>query len=285
MNRRPAYGLSASAKRTLVTLLLMAVTLIELYPVFSIVSNSFKRLPDFFRSPIRLPRELYFGNYAVAFDKLNYFRALFNTSLILVCSMVLIIVAGSMAAFVIARRPGKWSHVVYLFFVFGIVLPTFTMLVPQIKLIGDLGLKNNYVSLILLYGAMGMPMSLFLYTGFFGSVPKELEEAAKIDGAGLVRTYLFIFMPLAVATTTTLVMLQSIGIWNDFVLPDLLMTQPEYKTLMPALNGFYGRMLGQGTRWDYIYAAIVLCILPMVLIFVVANRYLIKGVVEGAIKG
>lgn len=275
----------AAVRGGIVTFVLMLLTAAELYPIFSIVANSFKRLPDFFRSPIELPRRLYFGNYVVAFDKLHYFRSLLNTSIILVFSMLVLILAGSMAAFIIARRPGRWSHLVYLFFVFGIVLPTFTMLVPQIKLIGDLGLKNNYISLILLYGAMGMPMSLFLYTGFFGSIPRELEEAAKMDGSGLFQTYLRIFMPLAAATTTTLVMLQSIGIWNDFVLPDLIMTQPEYKTLMPALNGFYGRMLGQGTRWDYIYAAIVLCILPMIFIFFMANRYLIRGVVEGAIKG
>lgn len=276
---------SKKNKKSLVTLSMVAVIIIMIFPFYIISTNSFKSLRQFYDSPITFPKDFFLGNYQYVISNLNYFSSLFNNLVVLIGSLVMIILFGSLAGFIIARRPSKLKKFIYMFFVFGITLPTFTMLIPQVKLIGDLGLKNNYLGLILLYVASGMPMSLFLYTGFFSSVPADMEDAAKIDGCSLAKMYLRIYFPISTATSATLIMLQSIAIWNDYVLPDMIMTKERLKTLMPALQTFYGRMLGQGTRWDYIYAFVVLCIIPVIILYCFVNKYLIRGVIEGAFKG
>lgn len=159
------------------------------------------------------------------------------------------------------------------------------MLIPQVKLINDLGLKNNYLGLVFLYCAGGMPTALFLFTGFFSSMPKEVEDAARIDGCNMAQMYWHIHLPLSKSTAATVILLQTIAIWNDTVMPDLIMTNDKMKTLMPALQTFYGRMLGQGTRWEYIYAFVVLCIIPLVLLYAIVSKRLIQGVIDGALKG
>ena len=175
-------------------------------------------------------------------------------------------------------------RILYSYVVLGITLPTYTMLLPQLKLIVGMGLKNTYIGIILYYVASGMPMAIFLFNGFFSTAPKDLEEAAKLDGCSLYRAFFQIFFPLSVATIATLVLIQSISIWNDTTMPVLLL-QAKKRTLMPTLQNFYGRMMGQGTRWERIYADAVLCMLPMIVLFFASNRFLIQGVSEGALKG
>lgn len=269
----------------LVSLLMVLVAIAMVFPFYIIGVNSFKDLRQFYESPIFLPSTLYLVNYEHVLGSLNYFQGLLNNVIVLGSTLGITILFGSMAAYVIARRPSRLKHFVYLFFILGITLPTFTMLIPQVKLIGSLGLKNNFLGLILLYTSMGMPIALFLYHGFFGSVPSSLEEAAKIDGASLSRIYRVIFFPLSGPTTASLTLLLTISVWNDYVLPDMIMTLDQFKTLMPSLQSFYGRMLGQGTRWDYIYAFIVLCILPIIVLFYLTSRHIIRGVIDGALKG
>lgn len=272
-------------KKYIVSFAMLLLAVLMVFPFYIVFVNSFKNLREFYDSPIRIPENWYLGNYNYVIGKLDYFGNLLNNVIVLFCSLLFIILFGALAGFVIARRPGRLKKCLYSFFVLGITLPTFTMLIPQVRLIGQLGLKNNYLGLILLYVAGGMPMSLFLYTGFFSSVPQDLEEAAKIDGCSFARLFRSIFFPISTATSATLIMLQSISIWNDYVLPDMVMTKEQFKTLMPALQTFYGRMLGQGTRWDYIYAFVVLCIIPVIILYCFVNKYLIRGVIEGALKG
>lgn len=272
-------------KKSIVTLFMCLLIVIMVFPFYIIFTNSFKTLRQFYESPITLPKELFLGNYQYVVENLPYFRGLLNNFIVLIGSLILIIAFGSMAGFIIARRPSRVKKALYSFFVLGITLPTFTMLIPQVKLIGDLGLKNNYLALVLLYCASGIPTSLFLFTGFFSSVPADFEDAAKIDGCSLGKMYTKIYFPISKATCSTVIMLQTIGIWNDTVMPDLIMTNDKFKTLMPSLQTFYGRMLGQGTRWDYIYAFVVLCVIPIIIMYAIVNKYLIQGVIEGALKG
>ena len=158
-------------------------------------------------------------------------------------------------------------------------------MIPQISLINKLGLENTRIGLVLLYIAGGMPMGIFLFNGFFGSAPNELEDAAKIDGCSYYRLFFNVYFPLSIATAATLVLVQSIAIWNDTTMPAMLISDASKRTLMPELNTFYGRMLGQGTRWERIYAFASLCMAPMIILFFCVNKYLIRGVSEGAIKG
>lgn len=256
-----------------------------IYPIFLIIMNSLKKIDEFFLSPISLPSVITFKNYVYAISKINYLSGAFNTLVIMAVSLVVLIISGSMAGYPLARRPSKGKDRIYLYFLVGMVIPTFTMLVPVVLMIKNMGLMNNYIGPILVYGGMGMPLAVFLYTGFYKSVPKEIEEAAFMDGCTMFKAYYKIYLPLTKPVTASFIILQSIGIWNDFVIPDLLMTTRSMKTLMPSLFALYGRMLGQGTRWDYLYAAIVMAMAPMIIVFLAANKNFIKGMTEGALKG
>lgn len=271
--------------KRLITLLMAAIIVIMLFPLFLIVNNSFKGLRPFLKNPLALPNPFIIDNYKYVFQKVNYFRLLLNNIVVIAGSLVLIVLFGGMAGFTIARRPSKLKKAIYIYIILGITLPVYTMLYPQIKLINDLNLDNNYLGLILLYTASGMSMSIFLYNGFYSGASKELEESAKIDGASFVRTYFQIYFPLSLATTSTLVLLQSISMWNDTTLPALVMVDSSFRTLMTELNTFFGAMVARGTRWERVYAFSALCMLPMVLLFSFVNKFLISGVAEGALKG
>lgn len=271
-------------KKFLVSACMVPVMVIMVFPLYLLVINSFKTLREFFTNPLAFPKSFYLENFKYVLEKQNYFKLLGNNAIILIGSMVLLVVVAAMAGFVLGRSRAKIMKLLYSYVVLGITLPTYTMLIPQVKLIVGLGLKNTYVGMILYYVASGMPMAIFLFNGFFSSAPRDLEEAAKLDGCSLYRTFFQIFFPLSIATIATLVLIQSIGVWNDTTMPVLLL-RAEKRTLMPTLQAFYGRMMGQGTRWERIYADAVLCMLPMIVLFFASNKYLIQGVSEGALKG
>ena len=272
-------------KKSIVTICFIPVIIVMAFPLYMLVINSFKTLREFYANPLALPNSFkYIDNFKYVLEKQDYFKLLGNNVIILGGALLLLVFTGAMAGFVLGRSRSKVMRILYSVVVLGITLPTYKMLIPQVKIIVALHLKNTYTGMILYYVASGMPMAIFLFNGFFSSAPRDLEEAAKLDGCSLYRTFFQIFFPLSVATIATLVLIQSIGIWNDTTMPVLLLRR-EKRTLMPTLQDFYGRMMGQGTRWERIYADAVLCMIPMILVFFLSNRYLIKGVSEGALKG
>ncbi|MBP5307938.1 MAG: carbohydrate ABC transporter permease [Clostridia bacterium] len=271
-------------KKSAVTLLMIPVIVIMVFPLYLLVTNSFKTIREFYANPLSLPSKLYLDNFKYVLEKQKYFSLLLNNVIIVFGSIALLVLFGAMAGYVLGRSRGRVMRILYSYVVLGITLPTYTMLLPQLKLIVVMGLKNTYIGIILYYVASGMPMAIFLFNGFFSTAPKDLEEAAKLDGCSLYRAFFQIFFPLSVATIATLVLIQSISIWNDTTMPVLLL-QAKKRTLMPTLQNFYGRMMGQGTRWERIYADAVLCMLPMIVLFFASNRFLIQGVSEGALKG
>lgn len=271
-------------KKSLTTLCMVPIIVIMVFPLYLLVINAFKTLREFFANPLAFPKSFYLENFKYVLEQQEYFKLLGNNAIILIGSMTLLVLVASMAGFVLGRSKAKIMKFLYSYVVLGITLPTFTMLIPQVKLIVAMGLKNTYIGMILYYVASGLPMAIFLFNGFFSGAPRDLEEAAKLDGCSLYRTFFQIFFPLSVATIATLVLIQSIAVWNDTTMPVLLLRAGK-RTLMPTLQSFYGRMMGQGTRWERIYADAVLCMLPMVLIFFASNKYLIQGVSEGALKG
>lgn len=270
----------------LVTIFCLCVALIMLFPMYMVYINSFKSFFQFIVDPLALPDPWTLKNYEYAVQSFNYIRLLLNNIIYEVVSLFLIVLFGSMAGYTIARRPSRLKRIIYGYIVMGITLPMYTALYPQIKLVNDLGLMNSYLGVIVLYVAGGMPMSIFLFNGHFGSASSELEDAAKIDGASYYRQFFSIFFPLSIATCATLVLLQAVSIWNDTTYTPLVISSDSEKwTLMTQLNTAMGRMLGQGTRWERLYAIASLCMLPMIALFFVVNRYLIQGVAEGAVKG
>lgn len=270
----------------LITLFCLCTALIMLFPMYMIYINSFKKFFQFIVDPLALPDPWTLMNYQYAVESFNYFQLLLNNVIFEVVSLFFIVLLGAMAGYTIARRPSRIKRLIYIYIVMGITLPTYTALYPQIKLISDLGLTNQYAGVIVLYVAGGMPMSIFLFNGHFGGASSELEDAAKIDGCSYYRQFFSIFFPLSIATCATLILVQAVSIWNDTTYTPLVISKNAEKwSLMTQLNAAMGRMLGQGTRWERLYAIAALCMLPMIGLFFLVNKFLIRGVAEGAVKG
>lgn len=284
--------MGASNKKTkeiinkyLINTILIIIALVEAYPIFLIVINSFKNTKQFISNPLGIPTTISFDNMLNAMGRMNYFNALKNNMIILALSLTTIVFLASLAAFPIAKRPSKAKNIIYSYFLSGMVLPSFTALVPIILLMRNLKLINTYPSAVIVYTAGAMPFAIMLYTAFFKSIPRELEDAALIDGANMFQAYLKIYMPLLKSATVTIVVLQSVGIWNDFLMPYLLFTKDKMRTLIPALYNFYSNQLGQGVHWELIFPAMLVTILPLVITFLIANKSFINGMIEGSVKG
>lgn len=270
----------------LITLFCLCMAVFMLFPMYMIYINSFKNFFQFIIDPLSLPKPWTLKNYEYAVESFNYFRLLLNNLVFESISLFFIVLLGAMAGYTIARRPSRFKRIIYIYIVMGITLPTYTALYPQIRLISDLGLTDTYAGVIVLYVAAGMPMSIFLFNGHFGGASSELEDAAKIDGCSYYRQFFSIFFPLSIATCATLVLVQAVSIWNDTTFTPLVISKDSAKwSLMTQLNTAMGRMIGQGTRWERLYAIAALCMLPMIVLFFFVNRFLIQGVAEGAVKG
>ena len=276
---------SEKVKKSLVTCSMLIPIFAMLFPLYMLLNNSFKTLRAMTLNALAPAIPPTLNNYIIVLDRVEYLRRILNNFIIVIPSLTLIILLGAMAGFVVARRRSRVTKFIHTYIILGIALPSVVMIYPQIRLIHSLGLMNNYLGMILIFVGSGISMSLFMFNGFFGGAPKELEESAKIDGASFYTTFFKIYFPLSTPTAATVILIQSIGIWNDEQLSNLLMAKTEQRMLLTSLQEFYGAMVGRGIRWEQIYTYAAMCILPMIVMFFIVNRYLISGISEGALKG
>ncbi|MFC5404372.1 carbohydrate ABC transporter permease [Cohnella soli] len=276
-----------SAKRkghgsALLEILLLLAALLFLFPIFYLVLTSVKA-PSLFYQPLAMPDSFYWGHYAKAFDKVNVWRGFFNTFAISAGSIGLIILVSSMAGYVIARIPRKFFQFLFYFFISGMVIPLQTGMIPIFKMGVALHLIDTRSFLILLYAAGALPMATFMYTGFTKSVPREIEESAAIDGYGRFRSFWLIIFPLMLPATGTLIMLNIYGIWNDLFGPLLYLKDPAKMTLMAQVVQFKAN--NQSIDYGPIFALCVMATLPLIVLFFFTQKYMMKGLVIGAVKG
>jgi raffinose/stachyose/melibiose transport system permease protein len=259
-------------------LTLLALAVIWWVPFYFLVVVSLKPTEEIFVTPTSFPDELAFGNYPDAWNEAGLGRALVNSMVITGGSVIALIALGSLAAYAIARRPGKLSGALYLLFVLGIILPFQLGLVPTYVVLREVGLVGTYAGMILLYTGIWMPMSVFLYTGFLRALPKEYEEAAQVDGATLLRTFRRVVFPLLRPVTGTVAILTGLIIWNDFFLSLIFLSGTPNTPLPVRVYGFVGEF---ASRWNLIFAAVAVSIVPVFLFFLFAQRQLIRGFTGG----
>jgi raffinose/stachyose/melibiose transport system permease protein len=245
------------------------------------VLGSLRDAPDIIASPLALPTDPDVDSYEAAWNGGNptsLGRGLWNSVIITGGSVILLIALGSIAAYAIARRPGKMSAALYGAFVLGIILPTQLGVVPTYVALRHLGLLGSYLGMILLYVGLLMPLAVFLYTGFVFALPKEYEEAAQVDRAGLVRTFVRVVFPLLGPVTGTVAILTGLIIWNDFFNPLIFLSGTDKSTMPVALYSLVGELFSQ---WDQIFAAVIISILPVLVFFLFVQRQLIRGFTGG----
>jgi raffinose/stachyose/melibiose transport system permease protein len=258
--------------------------LLTLSPLWILLVNSFKPQTRIVDNPIAPPVQLDFQYISNALGQLQFLKSIGFTLLITFFAVVLIVLLSSMTAWILVRSKLKIAGFIFMAFVAAMLIPFQAIMYPLIQLFDAIGLKN-LGGLILMYGGFGLSMSMFLYHGFVKSVPLEVEEAAFIDGAHIVQMFFLIVMPLLKSITVTVIIINAMWIWNDYLLPFLVIGNSENKTLVLSL--YFAQILaGQyGNPWQLIFPAVLVTITPIVVVFLFLQKFIVKGISAGAVKG
>lgn len=264
-------------------LLLIGCAVLYIYPVFLMFSNSFKSFKEVLTNVIALPSRLETANYAYVIEKMNYVRLFFNNVVITAVGIAGIVFFASLTAYILARRTTKFTRFAYMFCIIPMLVPFQTIMITLVKVMKTLHLSDSLLGLGFQYWGFGIPMAVFIYMGFIRTIPRAIDESAVIDGATTFGTYARIMFPLLKPVTATVMVLDVMWIWNDFLLPMLMVnSSPDTKTLTLAAYTFVGQY---NTQWQYAMTAMVLALLPSILFFIFMQKHIIKGVVAGAVKG
>ena len=252
-------------------------------PLLIVVGYSFKTARELYLgSPLSLPGSLHWANYANALYRLNMGTSFLNTLFYTGVSVLVLAVFAGAASWAIARNRGRFFRFSYLYFIVGILIPYQALFLP-IYIIGfSLHLTDTAYGVILMYVATGMSFGVFLMTSFMSTVPVELEEAARVDGCSLYRTFFSIVVPLLRPAMATLVIMESFLIWNDYLMASLYVSTGRLRTLTVAIQSLFSQ---QTNDYTSAMAAIVISVLPIATLFVALQRYFIKGMTVGALKG
>ena len=274
------------AKRASRATLYVVLTIIALYtlsPLAFLLINSFKTQPEIVSAPLALPSSWDFGHLTGAAEQINFWKALAITALVTLTSVALLVVVSSLSAWLMVRNHTRFSNVLLLMFTAAMLVPFQAVMYPLISLMENLQLKN-LLGLIIMYGGFGLSLSVFLYHGFIKSVPRSVEEAAVIDGCNILQLFFRVVFPLLKSTTVTVIILNAMWIWNDYLLPFLVIGNSDFKTL--TLEIYYAKMLaGQyGNPWVLIFPAVLVSIIPSIIVFLSLQKYFVKGVSDGAVK-
>lgn len=274
-------------KNGVLTLLFSIISVIYVWPIFVVLINSFKSRSGISADPFLLPNtENFVGlkNYitGMTFGNYPFYKSVFFSFVITILSVGLILLCTSMCAWFIARVQTLWTRVLYLLFVFSMIVP-FQMVMYTLSKTADTLKLNTPLTIPIIYLGFGAGLAVFMFVGFAKSMPQEIEEAASIDGCGVLRTYFGVVMPILRPTMVSVGILQTMWIWNDYLLPYLVLDLGEYKTIpihIQYLNGSYGQ-----SDIGAIMALILLSILPIIIFYFTAQKYIIRGVMAGAVKG
>lgn len=258
--------------------LMILLAILWMIPFVFLVMVAVKPDIEALQSPLSFPDELHLANFSTAWNDASLDRSLVNSLLITGGSVIALIAIGSICAYVIARRPGRMSTALYFLFVLAIILPFQLGLVPTYAVMRDFGLVGSYIGIILLYTGIWMPFAVFLYTGFVMALPKEYEEASRVDGASSLRTFRKVVFPLLRPVTGTVAIFTGLIIWNDFFLSLIYLNGTDKTPLPVAVYTFVGAF---ASRWNLIFAAVIVSLLPILIFFLFAQRQLIRGFTGG----
>ncbi len=264
-------------------LAVVIVAAVFLLPLLIVVGYSFKTTRELYLgSPLSLPQSLNWENYANALYRLNMGTSFLNTLFYTGVSVLILAVFAGAASWAIARNRGRFFKFSYIYFIIGILIPYQALFLP-IYIIGySLHLTNTAYGVILMYVATGMSFGVFLMTSFMSTVPVELEEAARVDGSSLYRTFFSIVIPLLRPAMATLIIMESFLIWNDYLMASLYVSTGRLRTLTVAIQSLFSQ---QTNDYTSAMSAIVISVLPIATLFVALQRYFIKGMTVGALKG
>lgn len=248
------------------------------YPMLYVIINSFRESSEITRNPTGFPNSFYFGNYIKAWNEMEFPKVFLNTFIITVTGVGGIIISSAMCAYMLARTNTKLSWILYSIFSFALVIPFQIIMVPIAVLASDFNL-TSIAGIIPMYWGLGCPIAIFMFHGFVKGVPRELEESAAIDGAGRFYTFFVIVLPLLKTIIATIAVIDALWIWNDFLLPLLVVREGTIQLAQMRFNGQFLKDYGAMT------ASLTISSLPIVIFYLFLQKYIIKGIAAGAVKG
>ena len=261
---------------------LILVCALVIAPIYFLVLGSFKSVEEFFSAPFGLPQHFSLDNYRRAWTEASISTTIRNSAIVTVSAVLISTVVSCLASYAIARLPFRGSLALRLLFVGGLIVPVQLIMVAIFIIMRWIGLLGTLGSLILVYSTFGIPLGVLVLVGFFQALPKELSEAATIDGASDFQTFMRIILPLSMAPILTVVILNGVWIWNDFFIALVLSTKPSVETLPLGILNFFGVY---STEWGLIFASVVLSALPVVALYLLMTRRFIAGMTAGSVKG
>ena len=261
-------------------LLCLFLSLLVLAPFYLVVINSFKTKNESARMNLSLPKQWMFSNYADVFEKANLMTGFCNSMIYALVSTTVGVLMCSMAAYVLSRRRTRLNNFIYYFFICGLFFPV--NYITLVRVFQWINLTNTRMGIILVFTSAMIPFCVFTIYSFVETIPRELDEAAVIDGAKPTGLFFRVVLPLLKPTIMTCFILQFMGVWNDFLTPLYLSSKSKLFPMTMSVYQFFGR---NGSYWNYVFADIVLTIIPVVVVYAIGQRYIIGGVTAGAVKG
>lgn len=258
------------------------LAILFIYPVFFALISAFKSNGDILKNPAALPTSLYVQNFKDLFQQSDFARAILNSVILTVVSEVIIVCVVPLAAYGIERRKSKLTSLVYTYFLAGMMIPFHLYMFPLFKEMKMFHLFGNMSGPIVCCISGAVPFGCLLYCSFLKGIPIEIEEAAMIDGCTPFQTFWKVTFPLLGPCTGSMIILNGLSIWNDYLMPYLVLPSGKAKTITVEIAAFVGQY---SARWDIVFAGTVISIVPALVIFCAFQKYFVKGVTAGAAKG
>jgi raffinose/stachyose/melibiose transport system permease protein len=285
-------ALTRRIAKNILEILVLGLMAFFIAPLLLVLLNAAKSNNEIIQTPLALPQNwgILWTNITAIWNNVNirYAQALMNSTIITFFSLAGITIFSAMAAWVLLRTPTKLSAAIFMLFVAAMVIPFQVVMFPLVKWFSifqqatGIQLLRSYTGIVIAYIGFGSSLSIFMFHGFMKSIPHEIEEAAYMDGAGKIRTFFAIVLPILKPIYVTVLILNGIWIWNDFLLPMLVLGKGSpVQTLPLAVNNFAGAFL---VSWDLMMTAILMALIPVLFFFLSAQKHIIKGMVEGSVK-
>lgn len=268
--------------KIIVNLVLMIFSITCIFPAIWLFYSSMKTKSEFFENPIAFPSTLDFSNYINVLQKSDMLLWMKNTARNTFLSLVLILLIGFVVGYFVARFDFKGRKLLYAYFLLGMLIPIHAIMIPMYILFTKTGLGDSWYTLIFPYTAFGIPISVFLVESYVQNVPRELEEAAAIDGSSFSRTLFSIILPVCKPILVTIGIIQFFALWNEFTYSLILLSDERLKTISVGLTIFKGQY---STDYPQMMAAMFMAILPAIILYFTFSKQIIKGMVAGAVKG
>ena len=263
---------------------LVAWSVIVIFPMLWMVYSSFKTDQELFFSPWSPPAELQWDNFERAWNKAHVGEYLLNTLIVVIPALLLTLILSAMAAYVLARFRFVGNRFLFYLFLCGMLFPVFLALVPLFSLVNQLGMLNTFHGLILVYVAYSLPFTIFFLTGFFKTLPTELEESAIIDGANPFQVFFKVMLPMASPGLISMGIFNFLGMWNQYVLPLVLISDESKYMLSQGLAFMLFKQFYEND-WSALFAALTIIMIPSLIVYITFQRQIQSGITTGALKG